>query len=91
MSGSVGWTTTRPMWCVSASPQWAHGAFFLVYDEQGHFGTIPGPTTLRPMQTWTGDDGQIRPDVIGRMRRELLRAAGIAAYEPEPGGASSAG
>jgi hypothetical protein len=52
--------------------------FELFYD--GKTRAIPGPGTFLPIQRWT-DEVAIDDDLLASVKRELLRATGIAAYE----------
>src|SRR5262245_35887484 len=59
VSGSVGWTTIRPMWCVAASPQCAH----VLPPSPERKTPLPHDTLLRglaspaPTHTTSGFDG----------------------------------
>jgi schlafen family protein len=41
------------------------------------------PNGLEPIRDWTEDDGTLSEEAFGRMRRQLLRALGVKAWEPE--------
>jgi len=47
----------------------------------GYGRQIPGPSTLLPIQRWA-HDVSMDDQLLESMKRELLRACGIAAWEP---------
>jgi Putative DNA-binding domain len=42
------------------------------------------PMHQTTIQGWTSDDGRVTDEMIESMKRELLRAVGVRAWEPEP-------
>jgi hypothetical protein len=58
------------------------GERYSIRDEQTA-GPVPGIRGMRPIQTWTAEDGSISDQRLERMRREFLRACGIRALEPD--------
>lgn len=54
---------------------------FTLGDGQGGYGQIG---RVRPIQVWTDSEGRLSELVLARMKREVLRACRLDAYEPEP-------